>query len=145
MVEEYFIDNELPKNLAIQSVLLKFKIEILNMSIGGLIILLVKLFEEGVLECLLSAQSLCRIIAKQLAHQIQGIFLNTREQPLESHSLCFSSAFVEEVTNAHIFDLINQMLRWQAKKCNEALYLLCKVLLSKNDFPEIKLGEDTAG
>ena len=145
MIEQYFINNELPENLSIQSVLLKFEIEILNVSISRLIIFLVKLFEKRMLEGLLSTQSLCRIIAKQLAHQIQGIFLNTWEQPFESHFFCFSRAFIQEVTHTHVFDLINQMLRWETEKCNESLDLFCKVFLSKNDFSEIELRKDTAG
>jgi hypothetical protein len=54
MVQEYFVDNELSKNLAIQSVLLKFEIEIIYLGIRGLLLFLVKLFEEWVLESLLS-------------------------------------------------------------------------------------------
>ena len=54
MVQEYFVDNELSKNLAIQSVLLKFEIEIIYLSIRGLLLFLVKLLEEWVLKSLLS-------------------------------------------------------------------------------------------
>jgi hypothetical protein len=54
MVKEYFVDDELPKNLAIQSVLLKFEIEIIDVAIRGLVFFLVKLLEERVLQCLLS-------------------------------------------------------------------------------------------
>ena len=54
MVQEYFVDNELSKNLAIQSILLKFKIEIIYLGIRGLLLFLVKLLEEWVLESLLS-------------------------------------------------------------------------------------------
>ena len=54
MVQEYFVDNEFSKNLAIQSVLLKFEIEIIYLGVRGLLLFLVKLFEEWVLESLLS-------------------------------------------------------------------------------------------
>ena len=50
MIKEYFIDYELSKNLSIQSVLLKFEIEIIDMSIRGLVFFLVKLLKEWMLE-----------------------------------------------------------------------------------------------
>lgn len=50
MIKEYFIDNQLSKDLSIQSVLLKFKIEIFNMSIRGLVFFLVKFLEEWMFE-----------------------------------------------------------------------------------------------
>ena len=54
MVQEYFVDNEFSKYLAIQSVLLKFEIEIIYLGIRWLVLFLVKLLEEWVLESLLS-------------------------------------------------------------------------------------------
>ncbi len=53
MIKKYFIDYELSKDLSIQSILLKFEIEIIDMSIRGLVFFLVKFLEEWMLEGLL--------------------------------------------------------------------------------------------
>jgi hypothetical protein len=50
MIKEYLIDYELSKDLSIQSVLLKFEIEIIDMSICRLVFFLVKFLEEWMLE-----------------------------------------------------------------------------------------------
>jgi hypothetical protein len=63
VIEEYFINYELSENLAIQSILLKYEIEILNVSVCRLILFLVKLFKEWMLQSLFCAQSFRRIIA----------------------------------------------------------------------------------
>ena len=54
VIEKYLVDNELSEDLAIQSILLKFEIEILNVSIPRLILFLVKVLEIRVLKSLLS-------------------------------------------------------------------------------------------
>ena len=144
MVQEYFVDNELSKNLAIQSVLLKFEIEIIYLGIRGLLLFLVKLFKEWMLESLLSTESLSRIIAKKPAEQVQGILLNAWEESIKSDSLRFAGALMKEVANTNVLNLVHQVLRWQTKKSDEALDLLCQVFLPKENLSEVKLGEDTA-
>ena len=51
---------------------------------------------------------------------------------------------MKEVADAHVLNLIHQVLRWQTKKCDEALDLLCQVFLPKKNLSEVKLSKDTA-
>ena len=51
---------------------------------------------------------------------------------------------MKEVADAHVLNLIHQVLRRQTKKCDEALDLLCQVFLPKQNLSQVKLSKDTA-
>lgn len=68
MVQHDLIENELPKYLFVESVLLKLEVEILNRQPGWLVSRLMDGSKEGVRKGLCSAKSMIGVVAKQLLH-----------------------------------------------------------------------------
>jgi hypothetical protein len=79
VVEKNLVNDELPQDFPVKSVLLELEVEVLDASVARLIFLLMQLLEEGVLHCLLSTDSFSGIIAKKSAHEVECIFFNARE------------------------------------------------------------------
>lgn len=145
VVEKNLVGNELPQDFLIKSILLEFEIKILDARVPRLVLLLVQLLEERVLEGLLGAQPLGRVVAKQLAEEVEGVLLDAGEQLLEGDALRFLDAVIEEVADALVLDLVHQGLRQGAQESHEALHLFGEVFLPEEHFPQVKFSEDAAG
>jgi len=131
VVEKNLVNDELPQDFAVKSVLLELEVEILDASVARLIFLLMQLLEEGVLQGLLCTDSFSGIIAKKTAHQVESVLLNAREELLKGDTLGLLDAVVQEGAHTLVFDLIHQVLREGAQQSHETLYLLAQIFFSK--------------
>ena len=102
-----------------------------------------KVLEEGVLESLLSTKSLIGVIAEESAHQVKRVLLDPGEELLKADPLGLLLALYQEVADAGVFDLVDQVLRRQTQEGHEALDLLREVFFPEDDLAEVELGEDT--
>ncbi len=143
MIQQNLIYYEFSKDLAIESVLLEFELEVLNESILRFCLLLVQVLEVGVLESLLSAESLIGVIAEEFAHQVKRIFFDAREELLEADPLGLLLTLDQEVADASVLDLVNQALRRETQEGDEALNLLRKIFFPEYNLAEVELGENT--
>ena len=143
MIQQNLINYEFSKDLAIESVLLEFELEVLNESILRFCLLLVQVLEVGVLESLLSAESLIGVIAEEFAHQVKRIFFDAREELLEADPLGLLLTLDQEVADASVLDLVNQALRRETQEGDEALNLLRKIFFPEYNLAEVELGENT--
>jgi hypothetical protein len=143
VIQQNLINYEFSKDLAIESVLLEFELEVLNESILRFCLLLVQVLEVGVLESLLSAESLIGVIAEEFAHQVKRIFFDAREELLEADPLGLLLTLDQEVADASVLDLVNQALRRETQEGDEALNLLRKIFFPEYNLAEVELGENT--
>jgi hypothetical protein len=143
VIQQNLIYYEFSKDLAIESVLLEFELEVLNESILRFCLLLVQVLEVGVLESLLSAESLIGVIAEEFAHQVKRIFFDAREELLEADPLGLLLTLDQEVADASVLDLVNQALRRETQEGDEALNLLRKIFFPEYNLAEVELGENT--
>ena len=107
VVEKNLVNDELPQDFPVKSVLLELEVEVLDASVARLIFLLMQLLEEGVLHCLFSTDSFSRIIAKKSSHQVKGIFLNAWEEFFKRDTLGLLDAVVQESAHTLVFDLVH--------------------------------------
>ena len=107
MVEKNLVNDELPQDFAVKSVLLELEVEVLDTSVARLVFLLMQLLEEGVLHGLLCTHSFSRIIAKKSSHQVKGVFLNAWEEFFKRDTLGLLDAVVQESAHTLVFDLVH--------------------------------------
>ena len=107
VVEKNLVNDELPQDFAVKSVLLELEVEVFDTSVARLVFLLMQLLEEGVLHSLLCTHSFSRIIAKKSSHQVKGIFLNAWEEFFKRDTLGLLDAVVQESAHTLVFDLVH--------------------------------------